>query len=298
MHTPKDQSATPERTTRSGVDTPPVDGRPQYPVHAAADLFPLMSGEELHVLGEDMLVNGQREAIVLYRGQILDGRNRYRACILKGIEPRFREERPADVFAFVASANLHRRHLDASQRAMIAAELATLRDGERKTAASRDAATQTDAAKLLEVSRPSVQRARFVREHGVPELVDAVKSGDVRVKPAAEFAKAMPPLDQQRLIVDHGSAAAAVNATVKAKADRGAKAMPKKVRDPKPAVDRTEARAGLDAARATYVATVDAANLTVPQRANEIRKVVMQLYTDELPDFQHLIASSSGGKLN
>jgi hypothetical protein len=63
---------------------------------------------------------------------ILDGRNRYRAAILKGINPRFREELPPDPYAFVASANLHRRHLDESQRAMIAARLATLREGERK----------------------------------------------------------------------------------------------------------------------------------------------------------------------
>jgi hypothetical protein len=150
----------------------------------------------------------------------------------------------------------------------------------------------------MKVSRPSVQRARYVREHGVPDLVDAVKGGDVTFSTAAEFAKATPPLDQARLIAEHGSPAAAVKATVKAKADRAEKAMPREAPDPKAAADRAEARAGLDAARATYVATVEAAHLTVTQRTNEIKTVVRQLYTDGLPDFRLLLGSSDGGKLN
>ena len=62
----------------------------EYEFHPAANLFPLMTTEELNALGEDMLEHGQRESIVLYKGMILDGRNRYRAAILKGINPRFR----------------------------------------------------------------------------------------------------------------------------------------------------------------------------------------------------------------
>lgn len=192
-------------------------------VHPAADLFPMMSDEEIDALGADMLEHGQREPIILYREQILDGRNRYRACILKGIEPRYRDELPADPYAFVASANLRRRHLDESQRAMIAATLATMRRGRLSDNASQGGnKTQSEAAALLKVSRPSVQRARIVRERGVPDLVDAVKHGDVKVKPAAEFAQTTPPLDQARLIAEHGSPAAAVQATVKAKARHAA----------------------------------------------------------------------------
>jgi ParB-like chromosome segregation protein Spo0J len=58
-----------------------------YEVHPAASLFPMMTAEEIDALGEDMLAHGQREHIVMCRGQILDGRNRLRACILKGIKP-------------------------------------------------------------------------------------------------------------------------------------------------------------------------------------------------------------------
>jgi hypothetical protein len=55
----------------------------EYESHPAADLFPMMTDAEPDALGEDMLQHGQREPIILYHGQILDGRNRYRACILR-----------------------------------------------------------------------------------------------------------------------------------------------------------------------------------------------------------------------
>jgi hypothetical protein len=87
--------------------------------HPLADLFPMMSDEEVDALGNDMLEFGQREPIWTYQGKILDGRNRYRACLLKGIEPRFVEFRGADPLGLVISMNLRRRH-----------KIATLRDGQ------------------------------------------------------------------------------------------------------------------------------------------------------------------------
>jgi hypothetical protein len=208
-------------------------------LHPLADLFPMMTDEELDELGEDMLKHGQREPIWLYEGKILDGRNRYRACLMKGIEPGTTETRVADPLAFVISLNLKRRHLDASQRAMVVAEIAKLPKGAHPPIGG-SSPTQHVAAKLLNVSVRSGQRARYVKDHGTPDLVDAVKHGDVRVAAAAEFAKQNPPLDQHRLIAEHGSPAAAVQATVKAKADRAASKMPEPVPDPKRAADRAD----------------------------------------------------------
>jgi hypothetical protein len=217
----------------------------EYESHPAADLFPMMTDAELDALGEDMLQHGQREPIILYRGQILDGRNRYRACIVKGIEPKFMEGRPADPYAFVATANLHRRHLSDEQRGMIAARLATMKQGNNQHSPNGET-SQAKAAELLKVSKRRVERSHKVMEKGVPDLVDAVERRDVKVSAAAEFAKVTPPLDQQRLIAEHGSVAAAVKATVKTKADRADKKEPRKVPDPKPAADRAEARTGPD----------------------------------------------------
>jgi hypothetical protein len=200
----------------------------EYEVHPAADLFPMMSDAEIEALGEDMLEHGQREDIILFHGMVLDGRNRYRACLLKGINPRFHEERPADPYAFVASANLHRRHLDASQRAMVAAKLATMKQGARTDLASSrrevgtapwiaEAMSDADAAAAMKVGERSVERAKTVRREAVPEIVHAVEQGEVSVSAAAEFAK-QPKEDQTKQITAAGSPAAAVKASAAVKA--------------------------------------------------------------------------------
>jgi hypothetical protein len=216
--------------------------------HPLADLFPLMSDEEVNDLGEDMLIHGQRKRIMLFEGMILDGRNRYNACLLKGIEPRFVDYHGPDPLGLVISLNLKRRHLDDAQRAIIAAKLATMKRGDNQHSPNGET-SQAKAAELLNVSKRRVERAREVIEKGVLDLVDAVEQGEVKVSAAAEFANKVPPLDQARLIAQHGSPAAAVNATrqndVKARADRAAFKTPKPVPDVTPAADRAEAKSKL-----------------------------------------------------
>jgi hypothetical protein len=65
------------------------------PVHPAADLFPMMSPEELQEFAADIVKNGQRHPIVLQNGVLLYGRNRLAACKLAKVEP-ILMELPAD----------------------------------------------------------------------------------------------------------------------------------------------------------------------------------------------------------
>jgi ParB-like chromosome segregation protein Spo0J len=86
------------------------------PFHPLADLFPLMEGREFEELVADIKAHGLHECIVLLDEQILDGRNRYRACLEAGVEPTFVPYRGEDPASFVISKNIHRRHLTFGQK--------------------------------------------------------------------------------------------------------------------------------------------------------------------------------------
>lgn len=94
-------------------------------VHPVADIFPMMSDEELADLAADIKANGQVHPILLdCDGLLLDGRNRLKACEIAGIEPysaTLAQPIP-DPLAYVVSLNVKRRNMSASQKAMAAAE--------------------------------------------------------------------------------------------------------------------------------------------------------------------------------
>lgn len=189
--------------------------------HPMAELFPLIMGDEFDALTADVRANGILDEIVLYEGSILDGRNRYRAGVAAGLIDYEAPLVPGSLFtafedlpdaivkagplAFVASKNLFRRNLDESQRAMIGADIATMRQGERTDLAvaehsdSGPKVSQIEAAKLVQVSDRLIRRAKLVKDEGVPELVEATRMGRITVAVASAAAKLSP--EQQREVV-------------------------------------------------------------------------------------------------
>ncbi len=88
--------------------------------------------------------------------------------------------------AFVVSLNLHRRYLNESQRAMVAAKLANLDNGIHAATSIDVAVTQPESAKMLNVGVASVQRAKQVLKKGTPETIAAVESGALPVSVATQ----------------------------------------------------------------------------------------------------------------
>ena len=96
----------------------------RYACHPACKLFPHLGKEELQELAEDIKQNGLLNDIILLDGKILDGRNRYLACRLAGVEPRFTKwDGEGSPVEWVISQNLFRRHLTSIQRAVVAHDL-------------------------------------------------------------------------------------------------------------------------------------------------------------------------------
>jgi ParB-like chromosome segregation protein Spo0J len=195
-----------------------------YEAHPLADALPALRSKEYQELLADIQAHGLLDAITLYEGKVLDGRNRLRACQEAGIEPRFENYPGCDPAAYVIAKNVRRRHLSPSQRAMAVVKMSELvaqlqtqarerslnnlrkgielpipsRDGiedEQETNKEAGAATDsqqaepaqpdkkhknTTAAKLgkkADVSEKSVERAKYVHDHGTPEDVKEVESG-------------------------------------------------------------------------------------------------------------------------
>ena len=92
--------------------------------HSVANIMPMMSNNEYEALKLDVKANGLREPIVIYQNKIIDGRNRYNACLDTGIKPIFKEYKgeEKDLIDFVISLNINRRHLTQSQLSCLAVE--------------------------------------------------------------------------------------------------------------------------------------------------------------------------------
>lgn len=176
--------------------------------HPAAQIFPMLEDDKLGELVADIKQNGLREPVVFLDDMIIDGRNRWLACKMAGVKAATKTIETDDPVGYVLSLNLHRRHLTASQRSMVADRARELFDKQAKERQKRKPAdsvvanlpqqTARDAAgKALGVSGKLVDAARTVRKRGTPELAKAVDEGRLSVSRAAELATESPDIQKQ-----------------------------------------------------------------------------------------------------
>lgn len=157
--------------------------------HPLADVFPLMQGKEFDEFIASIKNNGLRDAIVIYEGKILDGRNRYRACLVAGIKPRTEQfNGGGNPALFVLDRNCHRRHLNESQRAMAVAKLATLTVGRPKSNSEQvpNKISSEEVGKIARVSGKTIRNAKTIYDHGTVEEIESVVSGKAKVTPTAK----------------------------------------------------------------------------------------------------------------
>ena len=190
------------------------------PFHEAADIFPLMMGDDFDGLVNDIRDRGQMSPIELLDGEIIDGRNRYRACLEVPCEPDFCDvdglpEAKDDPVAYVVSMNLHRRHLTPSQCAIASAKAEKASGTQGKAAKGRkkrkpksvvENSPQQNGGKARDkageqfgISGKTHDAGVKVLDQGSATLVKAVETGDVSVSAAAKLAE-LPKAEQNAAV--------------------------------------------------------------------------------------------------
>ena len=180
--------------------------RDVLPIHPAAEMFPLLSDQELDELGADIKANGLKVGIVIYidpdgRSWLLDGRGRLDA--MERVDMPFalsgasldamvkcgaaRTVRDIDPFALAISFNIHRRHLTGEQKRELIARLLKAEPGRSNNATAKlvKADDKTVASVRMELEArseiPNVETRKDTKGRSQPASKPRRKS-----KPEAE----------------------------------------------------------------------------------------------------------------
>jgi N6-adenosine-specific RNA methylase IME4 len=185
--------------------------------HEVSNVFRLMSISEFERLKDSIERNGLRHPIIVYEGKIVDGRNRYNACIELGITPEFIQwDGFGDLMEFVVLENLDRRHLSETEKSVAyleirkwykqgAKERQRLSEGRGKKVGKNlptlnpdDSKAVGRAAKALGTNRQYLQDVVNI-DKKAPDLIQEMKEGKKTIVAARQElrrreAKEAPPL--------------------------------------------------------------------------------------------------------
>jgi hypothetical protein len=172
-------------------------------LHPACAAFPPLPTLELQALADDIKENGLLLPITLVPdGRILDGRCRWDACEIAGVEPRTEVYTGDDPYRFVISRNERRRHLPLVERAWIAEELANLAHGSNQhqrvdRVKTRPTLTRPEAAAAMDISEATVGQVRLLKKQASPHIIDMVKRGDLGIDSAARAVSGTSQQEQE-----------------------------------------------------------------------------------------------------
>jgi hypothetical protein len=206
------------------------------PVHPLVEALalPRLAGDEREAFVASIAEQGVLRPVLLWQGHLVDGQERQDAVAVlarRGVVrdlPTEEWDGEGSLVALVLGLNLHRRHLDGSIRAALAARVPDALEEEARrrpeaarwlaelvppleTPAKTPKSPQAWAAGVLQVSERYVRMARQVEEQGSAELAKAVKEGKVSVRRATRLAE-LPAEEQLAAIAGQGQKARATNA--------------------------------------------------------------------------------------
>ena len=187
---------------------------PQLDPHPIADIWPMMSDDDIQSLSADIKSLGLLAPVWIYEGKILDGRNRAKACQMAGVKVETKTYTGDNPVAFAFSLNEKRRHLSSGARAALAVEAKPLyeaeakkRQGKRtdlsdsnipqkvgesnKEKSRHDRESDAQAAADFGTNRQYVTQAEKVKAQA-PEVFEKLKQGKVSMQDAMREVRSKP----------------------------------------------------------------------------------------------------------
>lgn len=160
-------------------------------LHPIAELFPEMSNEEYQSLVKDIEQHGVLQPILIHNDQIVDGRHRFQACQDLGIPcPTMEWNEQGSLLTKAVSLNLKRRHLSASQIAVVSLGALPLFEAEAKERQRLSRSFRKDfrnegeareqVARLFGTNPHYVSDAKKIQEIS-PERFEKIRSGSLTI---------------------------------------------------------------------------------------------------------------------
>jgi ParB-like chromosome segregation protein Spo0J len=184
------------------MSTTTISWEPLKP-HPFSKMFEKQDAEAVNTLAAFMKEHGflQDKAIMTFQGMILDGNTRQAAAKKAGVTPIYSEFHGTEEQALnYVEAEIMRRSLNKTQRAVAAVHATKLRNKLPKTEASTENGkpltqplTQAQAAAKFKVSPRAVQQAADVLKTATEEEVEDLKSGKTTVGKLAKAKKIAKP---------------------------------------------------------------------------------------------------------
>ena len=169
-------------------------------IHPYADQFPMLPQAELEELAQSIRDSGLRQPIVVtVDGLILDGRNRFQACRMAGIEPETVVYEGADLAEYVLDANITRRNMTTGQRAMATA-LVLEADGRRANGRWKRGSIDIGTSANISDWQSRLKEAGIILDYA-PALAGRVLDGTLAFKAAYLEADAIKQSEERDKIM-------------------------------------------------------------------------------------------------
>ena len=171
----------------------------QHPLSLA---FPSMGADDLQALKDSIEAIGVQNPVTLFEGMVIDGWHRYTAAQAVGMNCPTVELGNVDPRDFVLAQNKARRHITQAQLAMATTTVYSwCANGENQHSEERVATewppskTNTELATIAGVGVATIKQAKSVQTNAAPEVIAAVKAGEIGLPKAAKIARL--PKDEQ-----------------------------------------------------------------------------------------------------